>query len=77
MELSSETKLSLCIMLEIRDKEILDSLVSRDQAWLNSLNSYSESLRLMTQEQINLRATLESIGNRQGELTKSNAQLLN
>ena len=49
----------LIIMLERRDQGIQDSLVSRDQAWLNSLHSYSESLRLMTQEQINLRATLE------------------
>ena len=26
-------------MLEIRDKEIQESLVSRDRAWLNSLHS--------------------------------------
>ena len=30
----------------------------------------------MTQEQINMRATLESIGKRQCELTKGNAQIL-
>ena len=63
-------------MLERRDQGIQECLVSRDRTWLNSLHSYSESLRLMTQEQINLRGTLESIGKRQCELTKSNAQLL-
>ena len=35
-------------MLERRDKEIQDSLVSKDKARLNSLHSCSESLRLMT-----------------------------
>ena len=63
-------------MLERRDQGIQECMVSKDRAWLNSLHSYSKSLRLMTQEQINLRATLESIGKRQCELTKSNAQLL-
>ena len=48
-------------MLDTRDKGIQDSLVSRDRAWLNSLHSCSESLRWMTQEQINMTATLESI----------------
>ena len=75
-EESSDTTLSLVRMLERRDKEIQDFLVSRDQAWLDSLHSYNEGLRLMTQEQINLRETLESIGKRQCELAKSNAQLL-
>ena len=56
-------------MLEMRDNGMIKSLVSRDKAWLNNLHSYSESLRLMTQEQINLRGTLESIGKRQCELT--------
>ena len=64
-------------MLEIRDNGMIKSLVSRDRAWLNNLHSYSESLRLMTQEQINLRGTLESIGKRQCELTKANEQILN
>ena len=63
-------------MMETRDKQIQDSLVSRDQAWLNRLHSYKESLRLMTQEQINIRATLESMGKRQHELTKGNGQIL-
>ena len=72
-EESSDTTLCLVIMLERRDKEIQNSLVSRDRALLNSLHSCSESLRLMTQEQINLRKTLESIGKRQCELAKSKA----
>ena len=35
-----------------------------------------ESLRLMTQEHINNKATLESIGKRQHELIKGNAKIL-
>ena len=73
---SNKKEVDLVRMLERRDKGIQDTFVSRDRAWLNSLHSCSESLRLMTQEQINLRATLESVGKRLCELTKSNAQLL-
>ena len=73
---SNNKEVDLVRMLETRDKGIQDSLVSRDKAWMNSLHSCSESLRLMTQEQINIRATLESVGKRQYELTKGNAQIL-
>ena len=51
-------------MLERIDQGIQECLVSRDKVWLNSFHSCTESLRLMTQEQINLRATLEAIGKR-------------
>ena len=67
----------LCRMVETRDRQLQDSLVSRDQAELNSLHSCSESLRLMTQEQINLRATMVSIRKIQCELTKANGEILN
>ena len=63
-------------MLERRYSEIIESLVSRDRAWLNSLHSFCESLRLMYQEQVNMGATLESIGKRQREFTKANEQIL-
>ena len=76
-EESGKQEGDLCRMMETRDKQILDSLVSRDQAWLNRLHSYKEGLRLMTQEQINIRATLESMGKGQHELTKGNGQILN
>ena len=66
---------NLVRMLEARDKGIQESWVSRDRAWLNSLHSYNETLRLMTHKQINLRATLEVIGKRQHELTKANAKI--
>ena len=71
-EESGKQEGDLCRMLETRDKQIQDSLVFRDQAWLNSLHSCNESLRLMTQEQINIRVTLKSLGKRQHELTKGN-----
>ena len=63
-EESGKQEDDLCRMLKIRDRKIQDSLVSRDQAWLNSLHSCNESMRLMTQEQINIRETLESLGKR-------------
>ena len=63
-------------MLERRYSEIIESLVSRDRAWLNSLHSFCENLRLMYQEQVNMGATLESIGKRQREFTKANEQIL-
>ena len=63
---------SLVRMLERRYQGNHGILASRDQAWLNSLHHCSESLRLMTQEHINMRATMESIGKRQCEMTKVN-----
>ena len=55
---------SLERMLEMRDHGKHGILASRDQAWLNSLQHCNESLRLMTQEKINMRATMESVGKR-------------
>ena len=63
-------------MLETRDNGIIESLVSRDRTWLKSLDSYSQNLKSMYQEQVNMRETLESIGKRQCELTKTNAQII-
>ena len=60
----------------MRDKGIQESLVSRDRTWLNSLGSCCQSLKSMYQEQVNLRATLDSIGKKGCELTKSNVQIL-
>ena len=47
---SNIKEVDLVRMLETRDKGIQDSMVSRDRAWLNSLHSCNESLRLMTRE---------------------------
>ena len=62
--------------MERRYQVIQNCLVSKDQGWLNGLHHCKESLRLMTMEQINNRVTLESIGKRQRELTKGNAEIL-
>ena len=64
-------------MLERRDQVIQNCLVFRDQEWLNGLHHCKESLRLMTLHFINNRATLESVGKRQRELTKGNVEILN
>ena len=53
------------------------TLELRDIGWLNSLQHYKDSLRLTTQELINNRFTLESIGKRQCELIKGNTEILN
>ena len=76
-EESGKQEFELCKMLETRDNNMKEFFVSRDEALLNILHQYSESLRLMTREQINIRATLESIGKRQCELTKANGKILN
>ena len=54
-----------------------ESLASRDQARLNILHYCNESLRLMTQEQINIRSTMDSLSKRHYELTKENEEILN
>ena len=63
-------------MLERRDQEIHNYFASRDQGWLNDLQHYKDSLRLNTEEFINNKCTLESIGKRQCELIKGNADIL-
>ena len=63
-------------MLAARDSSMKNSLEARDVGWLNSLQHYEDSLRLNTQELINNRCTLESIGERQRELVKSNTDIL-
>ena len=64
-------------MLERRDRQIQDSLVSRDQALLIRLHTYNESMSLTTLKQINMRVTLELIGKRKVKLTKVYAKILN
>ena len=60
--------------LRKRDEELRGELEKRDQYWLNSMGHMKQSFRLMTYEQINNRAFLESLAKRQIELTKSNAK---
>ena len=62
--------------MESAYQAIQNCLSSRDQDWLNGLHHCKESLRIMTHEHINIRATLESVGKRQCELTKGNAKIL-
>ena len=75
-EESEMQEYDLCKMLERRDQNMKEALVQRDQEWLNSLHYYSESLRLMTQEQINIRGTMESLGKKKYDLKKENAEIL-
>ena len=67
---------NLVKMLEDRDKAMKAVLESRDRDWLNSLQHYKESFRLMTYEQVNNRTLMESLAKRLRELTKSNAKIL-
>ena len=63
-------------MLERRDLALKEALTSRDQEWLNGLHHCMESVRLITLEQINDKELLKTIGKRQRELTKVNAEIL-
>ena len=63
-------------MLEARDRSMKTSPKSRDIGWLNILQHFKDSLRLITQELINNKCTLESIGKRQRELVKGNGEIL-
>ena len=57
-------------MLAARDGSMKKDLEARDVGWLKNLQPCKDSLRLNTQEQINNRCTLESIGKRQRRLVK-------
>ena len=50
----------LAIMLEGRDKEINESLVSRDQFWLNSLDSLHDKLKVMQHVQTDMGESIPS-----------------
>ena len=63
-------------MLAARDSSMKKVLEARDVGWLNSLQHCKDRLRLNTQELINNRCILESIGKRQRKLVKSNADIL-
>ena len=67
---------NLVKMLEDRDKAMKETLESRDKDWLNSLQHCKENIRLMTYEQVNNKALMESLTKRQHELTESNAKIL-
>ena len=63
-EETGKQEYALYQMLETRDKAIKMALVSREREWLYSLQHCRDSLRVTTQELINNRGTLESIGKR-------------
>ena len=62
--------------LRKRDEEWRDELEKRDKYWLNSMRHMKQSFQLMTYEQVNNKAFLESLAKRQRELTNSNAKIL-
>ena len=62
--------------LRKRDEEWRVELEKRDQYWLNSIRHMKQSFRLMTYEQVNNRAFLESLAKRQRELIESNEKIL-
>ena len=63
-------------MLEGGDKAIQETLVSRDKYWSDSLDSFNHHLNSLYFEQINMRKSIESIALRQGELIRSNVDML-
>ena len=63
-------------MLEGRDKEIKESLVSRDKFWSNNMGSYNDIMTSLYYEQINMRNSIKSKALRQGDLINSNVDML-
>ena len=63
-------------VLEGRDKEKHDSMISRDKFWLDCLDSCNHYLEFMYNEQINMGKTMGSIALRQAELIKGNVKML-
>ena len=75
-EESGKQEFNLCKMLEARDCSMKIALELRDIEWLNSLQHCRDILRLTTQELINNRCIVESLGKRQREHVKGNAEIL-
>ena len=63
-------------MLGDRDNALKACLESRDKNWLNNLAHCKEIFRLMTYKQVNNKTLLESLANKQQELTEGNAKIL-
>ena len=57
-------------VLEERDKEIHDSLISTDKFWVEKMESCNHYLKSIYYEQINMGKTMGSITQRQVELIK-------
>ena len=66
----------LAKMLEGLYKAIQETLVSKDKDWLDILDSYNHHLNSLYFEQINMRKNIESIALRQGDLIRSNVDML-
>ena len=63
-------------IFEERDKSLQDALVSRDQLWLDSLDSFNEKLKSMYYAQVDMGKTMGSLALRQVLLIKSNVKML-
>ena len=63
-------------ILEEREKLLNDALVTRDQLWLNCLNSFNDNLKSMYNVQNSMGKSMESLSQRQVELIKVNVKML-
>ena len=59
-----------------KNEEWKGELEKRDQYWLNNMGHMKQIFRLMTYEQVNNRAFLESLAKRQIEMIETNAKIL-
>ena len=53
-----------------------DVLISRDQLWLNSLDSFNDKLKSMYCAQLDMGKSMGSLAQRQVELIKGNVKML-
>ena len=66
----------LARIVEMIDKEIHNTLVSKDKFWSDNLNSYNHLLKSMYYEQMNMRKSIKSIALKKGDLIRLNVDML-
>ena len=63
-------------VFEGRDKAMHDALISKDQLWLDSLDSFNRKLKAMYYAQVDMEKSMESLSLKRVELIRGNANML-
>ena len=66
----------LARILEGRDNDIMHTMSNKDQLWLNSLKSFTDHLKTISDFQLDLRESMEALAQKQEELLKGNDSMV-